>query len=98
MLFAYWITSSVFSLSQLLIFRIPGLKQRLGIPELRKLPQTAKRAPQQGFWQTFKTTLEAAQKNAQEEAARRIAAEQQAKAIAAGKPTTLANKPHKPSA
>jgi hypothetical protein len=45
-LFTYWVTSSVFSLSQLLLLRIPGLKARLGIPDLRVIPKST--APRQG--------------------------------------------------
>ena len=128
-LFGYWLTSSIFSLSQLLILRIPGLKASLGIPDLRILPKSS--APKQGapafrivrmrprlltgsewaerggagragpvvgragFVETFKSTLQAAKKNAEEEAARRAEVERSAKALQAGPPQTLANKPPK---
>ena len=48
-----------------------------------------------GFFETFKSTMEAAKKNAQEEAQRRAEAERAAKALSAGPPPTLANKPAK---
>jgi hypothetical protein len=35
--FTYWVTSNLFSLSQVLILKVPGLKQRFGIPDMVSL-------------------------------------------------------------
>lgn len=63
--FVYWNTANLFSLSQLLILRIPGLKQRMGIPEAIDHPTPAKKLEEsKGFLEDFKSGIKAAKEKA----------------------------------
>ncbi|XP_048827658.1 mitochondrial inner membrane protein OXA1L [Brienomyrus brachyistius] len=58
--FTYWLTSNVFSLGQVALLRHPAVRQKLGIPDRIKHPQSA--LPQnEGFIKSIKTGWKNAQ-------------------------------------
>lgn len=57
--FVYWITSNIFSLSQVLLLKIPGLKQWLDIPEAIQHATPAAK-PKKGFVEELRLGYQAA--------------------------------------
>ena len=53
----YWITSSLFSMGQIYLLKFPGIRSRMGIPELVKHPQEDKAKKEgDGFLATVKSS------------------------------------------
>ncbi len=49
----YWLPSSLYSIGQILLLKVPAIKARLGIPEIIVNPQSSA-ANSKGFFETFK--------------------------------------------
>ena len=50
-IFAYWITSNLFTLGQVSLLRVPAVRRKFGIPEMI-VHKTA--AQKENFWEMFK--------------------------------------------
>lgn len=55
-LFMYWLTSSIFSMGQILMLKVPAIRSTLGIPQIIKHPPpgTEEGKPQKGVMETLK--------------------------------------------
>merc|ERR1711881_304784 len=68
----YWLTSNLFSTCQVLILKIPAVKQRLGIPIVPPSTRTVPTQPLQGsFWGNLKKAHKEAVEVVKQEAGRK---------------------------
>ncbi|KAK3716090.1 hypothetical protein QZH41_019640 [Actinostola sp. cb2023] len=60
-IFAYWITSNIFSLGQVSLLRVKSVRQYFGIPDMKVYHDLT---PQGGFWENLKAGYTNAQDSA----------------------------------
>jgi len=92
--FAYWFSTNLFSLAQFSLFKIPGMKQRLGIPEMIQHPVDPN-AKQEGLYARFQSSMNSRVEEGKEKDRLKQLEKERAARIAAGPPVIYSNKPPK---